>query len=239
MGHDSVELGQEQGNTPLDAIIRPARLDDAKALHRHCYPEYGFDDVREYLAWCLRQADKGWIVRLVAEVDGQAVGNAQLTLWGQNGEIGSLVVAPDYRRRGLARRLLTALINEADRRGLEALEIGASECTPSVIAFYQRLGFDRVEGTEESRIQDPDKKTDFFTPPALTLRSVCECNDVVGRVKKSPARDRTASVKYNEATMEVREVTMCSNESAMWVDGATVSCLELRSCRDYDAISRR
>jgi len=111
-------------------------------------------------------------VRLVAEVDGQAVGNAQLTLWGQNGEIGSLVVAPDYRRRGLARRLLTALINEVDRRGLEALEIGASECTPSVIAFYQRLGFDRVEGTEESRTMDVDKKNGLFHParPDLTVR---------------------------------------------------------------------
>ena len=171
MGHDSIELGQEQGKTPMDAIIRPARLDDAEELHRHCYPEYGLDDVRDYLAWCLRQADKGWIVRLAAEVDGQAVGNAQLTLWRQNGEIGSLVVAPDYRRRGLARRLLTALINEADRRGLEALEIGAHECTPSIIAFYQRLGFDRVEGTEESQVLRGDNKSGLFHPdrPDLTV----------------------------------------------------------------------
>ena len=171
MGHDSIELGQEEGNTPLDAIIRPARLDDAQALHRQCYPEYSSDDVREYLAWCLRQADKGWIVRLVAEVGGQAVGNVQLTLWRQNGEIGSLVVAPNYRRRGLARRLVTALINEADRRGLEALEIGASESQPAIVAFYQRLGFDRVEGTEESRRQDADKKNGLFHParPDLTV----------------------------------------------------------------------
>jgi N-acetylglutamate synthase-like GNAT family acetyltransferase len=171
MDHDSIEYRQEQGNPLKDAIIRPARLDDAKALHRYCYPEYGLDDVREYLAWCLRQADKGWIVRLVAEVDGQAVGNAQLTLWGQNGEIGSLVVALDYRRRGLARRLLAALISEADRRGLEALEISADECTPSIIAFYQRLGFDRVEGTEETRIIRGDKKSGLFHPdrPDLTV----------------------------------------------------------------------
>ena len=171
MDHDSIEHRQEQGNTLPDAIIRPARLDDTKALHRYCYPEYGLDDVREYLAWCLRQADKGWIVRLVAEVDGQAVGNAQLTLWGQNGEIGSLVVTPDYRRRGLARRLLTALINEADRRGLEALEIGADESTPAIIAFYQRLGFDRVDGMEEPRILHGDKKSGLFHPdrPDLTV----------------------------------------------------------------------
>lgn len=171
MGHDSIEHRQEQGNTAMDAIVRPARMDDAKALHRHCYPEYSLDDVCEYLAWCLRQTGKGWIVRMVAEVGGQAVGNAQLTLWEQNGEIGSLVVAPDYRRRGLARRLLTALIDEADRRGLEALEISADECAPSIIAFYQRLGFDRVEGTEELQILCGDKKSGLFHParPDLTV----------------------------------------------------------------------
>lgn len=192
----------------MEAIIRPARLDDAKALHRHCYPEYGSDDVRDYLAWCLRQADKGRIVRLVAEVDGQAVGNAQLTLWRQSGEIGSLVVSRDYRRRGLARRLLTALIAEADRRGLDALEISACECTPSIVAFYQRMGFDKVEGTEESRIVDPDKKSGLFHParPDLAARlrmQLC----VVGRMKKSPASDRTATVKYN-----------ASNDVGQWCD---------------------
>jgi GNAT superfamily N-acetyltransferase len=92
-----------------DVLVRPARLGDAEALQRHCYPEASLDDVRDYLAWCLRQG-KGRILRLVAEVDGQAVGNAQLTVWGQVGEIGSLVVAEAHRQHGVARKMLAALI---------------------------------------------------------------------------------------------------------------------------------
>jgi GNAT superfamily N-acetyltransferase len=134
----------------LEAIIRPARLDDAGALQRHCYPDHALEDVQGYLAWCLRQAEKGRIVRLVAQVDGQAVGNAQLTVWGQEGEIGSLVVGQGYRRRGLATRLLTELIAEAARRDLVALEISVCGCQPAILAFYEKLGFQQVVQPGES-----------------------------------------------------------------------------------------
>jgi len=126
------------------AIIRPARLEDAGDLHRHCYPEAGLGDVQDYLTWCLAQEKKGRIVRLVAEVDGRAVGNAQLTVWDRMGEIGSVIVGRDHRRRGLARQLITALIDEARRRGLDSVEIEVHEGQPAILAFYRRLGFEPV-----------------------------------------------------------------------------------------------
>jgi ribosomal protein S18 acetylase RimI-like enzyme len=128
----------------MEAIIRPARLDDAGALQCHCYPDQALEEVQDYLAWCLRQTEKGRILRLVAQVGGQAVGNAQLTVWGQEGEIGSLVVGQGYRRHGLATKLLSELIAEAVRRDLVALEIRVCECQPAILAFYERLGFQRV-----------------------------------------------------------------------------------------------
>jgi GNAT superfamily N-acetyltransferase len=137
-----------------DVLIRPARLEDAEALYRHCYPEASLDDVRDYLAWCLRQANKGRILRLVAEVDGQAVGNAQLTVWGQVGEIGSLVVAEAHRRHGVARKLLAALIAEARRRGLVALELSASEEQAAILTFYQQMGFRRIQD-QKRRLSHP------------------------------------------------------------------------------------
>ncbi len=163
------QTGARKGRALMDAVIRPARLEDAEALHRHCYPDHEYGDVRDYLAWCLRQAGKGWIVRLVAEVDGQAVGNAQLTQWGQRGEIGSLLVAPDYRRRGIGRQLLAALIEEAERRGLNPLDIRASEDRPFLVAFYQRLGFCRVEGAEGPRASESDMKSEPFHPDRTVL----------------------------------------------------------------------
>lgn len=142
----------------MEAIIRPARLDDVEALHRHCYPESHLEDVRDYLNWCLRQMAKGWIVRLVAEVEGQAMASVQLTVWGQVGEIGSLIVAEEVRRHGVATRLLCHLIVESERRGLVALELGVSESQPGALALYERLGFRRTQrivepaaGEESSR----------------------------------------------------------------------------------------
>jgi ribosomal protein S18 acetylase RimI-like enzyme len=125
----------------VEAIVRPARLDDAEALYQHCYPEASLEDVRDYLAWCLRQSEKGRIVRLVAEVGGQAVANIQLTVWGQAGEIGSLVVSQGFRQRGLARLLLESLIDEAKRLDLVAIELEASENQSAIVAFYRRMGF--------------------------------------------------------------------------------------------------
>jgi GNAT superfamily N-acetyltransferase len=145
-------------------IVRAARLDDAEALHRYCYPEHTPDDVRDYLSWCLRQAEKGKIVRLVAEVEGQAVGNAQLTIRGQGGEIGSLVVARDFRLRGLARQLLTGLIAEAKHRALTTLEISADESQPGILAFYQRLGFRRFPPSTDPPWRRPVSRR-WLLPP--------------------------------------------------------------------------
>jgi ribosomal protein S18 acetylase RimI-like enzyme len=127
-----------------EPMIRPARLDDAESLHCHCNPDANLQDVRGYLAWCLRQMDKNRMVRLVAEVGGQAVGTAQLMVWGQTGEIGSLVVARGFRRKGLAHRLVADLIDHAKRLGLRAVELDVSSEQTFALAFYRRLGFEIV-----------------------------------------------------------------------------------------------
>jgi ribosomal protein S18 acetylase RimI-like enzyme len=134
-------------------ILRPARLEDAEALHRGCYPEADKEDVCFYLAWSMRQVQKGRMVRLVAEADGQVVGNAHLTVWGNEGEIGSIVVAESHRRQGMARRLIDALMAEARARKLEALEIGVRRDQPHLQAFYESLGFRPV--TSKSGLLEP------------------------------------------------------------------------------------
>ncbi len=142
----------------IDCVIRPACLDDAEALQKHCYTDASLDKVRTYLAWCLRQREKGRIVRLVAKVNGQAVGNVQLTVWGSTGEIGSLIVGQAYRRQGLARRMLSSLIDRAQELGLDALELDVSTNEPDLQAFYRRLGFepsrDKKKGLSHSASSD-------------------------------------------------------------------------------------
>jgi ribosomal protein S18 acetylase RimI-like enzyme len=135
---------------PLNSTtIRSARLEDAEMLHLGCYPEDSFVEIYRYLDWCLRPAQKGRITRLVAEVDGQVVGNIQLTVWGQTGEIGSLVVAPALRQQGLGWRLLSETIGLARQRGLASLEIAVRQDKPAILAFYHKMGFRPIQGAKK------------------------------------------------------------------------------------------
>ena len=124
--------------------IRPARLPDAADLHGNCFPEQSAEDVRDYLCWCLTQAEKGRLARLVAEVDECVVGSGQLTIFRRVGEIGSLVVAPAYRRRGIGTALLGALIDVA-KHLVDEIEIGADVGAPWLRAWYERQGFTFAE----------------------------------------------------------------------------------------------
>jgi GNAT superfamily N-acetyltransferase len=127
--------------------IRPAHEGDGPDLHRNCFAEQTLAEVEAYLDWCLSQAERGRMSRLVAEAGGQVVASAQLAVYGRadaetlEGEIGSLVVAPGFRRRGMGTALINALIADARRRGLYTLEIMAAAGQPWIRAWYERLGF--------------------------------------------------------------------------------------------------
>jgi ribosomal-protein-alanine N-acetyltransferase len=125
----------------LSAVVRRLRAADAVDLQGNCFPEQPLGAVQTYVDWCLRQMEKERLVRLVAEVDGYTVANGQLTLQGDQAEIGSLIVAPAYRGRGVGRQLLRALIAEAQRRGIRTLVLAASAQEPWLRAWYEREGF--------------------------------------------------------------------------------------------------
>jgi len=122
-------------------FVRPARLSDADALQRGCFPEQSVDLVCDYLAWCLRRAAQGRVVRLVAVRDRVPVGSVQLDLYRDHAEIGSLVVAEAHRRQGVGAALLCAAIRQARERNAGAIEIVARADQPWVRAWYERLGF--------------------------------------------------------------------------------------------------
>ncbi|MCR4405892.1 MAG: GNAT family N-acetyltransferase [Anaerolineae bacterium] len=125
----------------LGYSFRPARPADALALQRHCFPTQSVEEVASYLNWCLRQAESGRLVRLVAEANGEAIANAQLTLHGEIAEIGSLVVAENYRGCGIGTALITTLLEAARMHGAQAVEIGVQPDNEDACALYTRLGF--------------------------------------------------------------------------------------------------
>lgn len=80
-----------------------------------------------------RRRSAAWTV--VAEVDGQVVGFSDLMT---DGELDMLFVHPTLSGRGVARALVTTVLDEARRRGLARVTTHASRAAR---AAFERMGF--------------------------------------------------------------------------------------------------
>jgi ribosomal protein S18 acetylase RimI-like enzyme len=72
---------------------------------------------------------------------GALVGAATVRWEHEPAEIVELAVAEESQGRGLGRRFVLWLLDEAVRRGKRAVEVGASNASIGNIAFYQKCGF--------------------------------------------------------------------------------------------------
>jgi GNAT superfamily N-acetyltransferase len=97
---------------------------------------------------CLR--DRAEDTVLVAEVEGSIVGwvhgaEQELLESGRRCEILALVVDPTYRRRGIARALVSAVEDWAASRGIHQLTVRSNVTRPESHPFYQQLGYIRTK----------------------------------------------------------------------------------------------
>lgn len=81
----------------------------------------------------------------VADAQGEIVGTAGLLVRGPDtGEVVRVSVARAWRRLGLGRRLMAALVATAETRGLRTLTTETTASWADAIAFYEALGFRRT-----------------------------------------------------------------------------------------------
>ena len=132
--------------------IRPAQegdLGDLADLYEaavlHLGPvRYSPEQVRSWAAFAREEGFRAFVQEaetLVAERDGRIAGFAGLTA---SGRVASLYVHPDHMRRGVARRLLAAILERARNRGMASLRTEASDFSRPV---FREAGF-RVEAEE-------------------------------------------------------------------------------------------
>jgi predicted N-acetyltransferase YhbS len=126
-------------------IIRPVEPRDAAELRENCFSANTLAEVEADIVERVQAFERGTLVHLVAEVDGIVVGTGILTrnehpFKAHRGTVGSLVVHPDYQRRGIARRIVQAMHGYALSMGIAFLEIGCRGGTPAE-QVYPRLGF--------------------------------------------------------------------------------------------------
>ena len=81
---------------------------------------------------------------LVAEANGEVVGYAGLWAHGEVADVHTVAVAPHAQRRGTGARLLRALIEDAERRGVGEVVLEVRADNEAALELYRIAGFERV-----------------------------------------------------------------------------------------------
>jgi putative acetyltransferase len=140
------------------ARVRRARAADspaAAAVVKAVYDEYGFTwDELGYHA-DLQDVETAYAAFFVTELDGAIVGTAGLT---EQGSLERFYVLPQARGAGVGSALLTAVADEARRRGHTQLEIWSDKRFEDAHRLYERHGA-RVVG--ERMHDDPDSSHEW------------------------------------------------------------------------------
>lgn len=130
--------------------IRKVSVDDATALRTYCFPSDTLEEVEKQLKQDIERMERGEMYRLVAEVNGYAIGNIQLEFDRRNrkvAQIHKLVVTGPFRGSAIADKLVDAISEMAKQNGVETLQIEAHRSDGKIIEKYKSWGFAEKETT--------------------------------------------------------------------------------------------
>lgn len=98
--------------------------------------------------------DRDYYLFLKAEADGVFAGYCGCMRSFETGEITNVTVREAYRRRGIARRMLLALMELGRREGIERYTLEVRRSNEGAIALYHSLGFE-TEGVRKGYYESP------------------------------------------------------------------------------------
>ena len=99
---------------------------------------------------------------LVALVGGTVAGYAGAQLLGDCAYICNVAVLPEFRRQGIAVRLMRAQIDLARRAGMSEITLEVRSSNSPARALYERLGFVRV-GSRRGFYRNPPENAEIYT----------------------------------------------------------------------------
>jgi ribosomal protein S18 acetylase RimI-like enzyme len=158
---ETPELGKTNDNV-LIRDLRKSDLNELLALYPMCFADEfevsGFDPdhiadmvnrafgrTGTLILGVLRLCGKEPVRFLVAEADGKIVGTTMINNRGKSGYISSVMVHPDYRRRGIATRLMTDALSYVRRRKKARAVLQVDSTNTSAKSVYVKLGFKAFE----------------------------------------------------------------------------------------------
>jgi ribosomal protein S18 acetylase RimI-like enzyme len=152
-------------------VVTRAELGDAMLLHRIMLS--AFDEYRgtlqppsSALSETVADKERALIVggAVIAWDQDEAIGFARYVRRGNHLYAGRVSVVPSHRRRGIARRLMEAIIALAPAQGCNEVQVEVRCVLTSNVGLYQSLGFEIVE-----EVQHPRDPAASFYVMALTV----------------------------------------------------------------------
>ena len=129
--------------------IRKVVMDDATALRSYCFPSETLEETEKQLKQDMERMERGEIFRLVAEVNGYAVGNIQLEFTkGKRkkvAQIHKLIVTGPFRGSTVADRLVDAISEMAKQSDVSVIQLEANRSDGKIIEKYKSWGFEEKE----------------------------------------------------------------------------------------------
>ncbi|HTY70792.1 MAG TPA: ribosomal protein S18-alanine N-acetyltransferase [Actinomycetes bacterium] len=126
------------------ATLRPMRwwdVEELAALEEEAFPDLPWSAAAFWSELAGVPLTRWYVV---AEEDGGIAGYAGLFATGPEADVQTVAVRPDRRGSGLADRLVTALLEEAGRRGAARVLLEVRDDNTPALRLYERHGFAAV-----------------------------------------------------------------------------------------------
>ena len=129
-------------------FMTEADLEQAAAIEAACFREpWSFDLLSSGF-------ENKWNLYLAAEKDGRLAGYGAVCVIAGEGEIQRIAVLEEFRRQGLGRKLLDAMVAAARNRGARAMTLEVRESNEPAIKLYFSAGF-RTEAQRKDYYRNP------------------------------------------------------------------------------------
>lgn len=128
--------------------VRKVTMDDATALRTYCFPSDTLEKVEKQLKQDIDKMERGEMFRMVAEVNGYAIGNIQLDFNKRDrktAQIHQLIVTGPFRGSATADRLVEAICEMAKQSGVGLIQLEAQRSDGKIIEKYKSWGFEEKE----------------------------------------------------------------------------------------------
>ncbi|HEY4382348.1 MAG TPA: GNAT family N-acetyltransferase [Acidobacteriaceae bacterium] len=130
-----------------EVTLREYRTGDAEAMY--ALDVLCFDPVFQFSRRAMRYfAEAKRAVTILAEAQSELVGFCIAEVEDEAAYVVTLDVAPEWRRRGLARRLMIALESKAGATGAKSISLHVFKGNTGAVRFYESMGYGRVSMVE-------------------------------------------------------------------------------------------